>query len=156
MLRHGIFPTALLKLASVFHPTHSPAASLRAVGTCNPHRGCSLITWPCGKGGLHSWAPQDCNNWKDSFWQATTLRTLYREQMETHHQSSCGKVPFNVFWSFNLRDRFRVCHTFMGYRSTLRECKQGDTVLAHSCGLATVQEYLPERRLYSCLEPQFF
>ena len=37
---------------------------------------------PGGYGGWHSWAPQDYNNWKDSSCQATTARTLHRQQTE--------------------------------------------------------------------------
>ena len=69
----------------------SPAALLKLVGTHSPHRGGSLIIWLWWLGSFCSWVPRDCNNWRDSSWQATTPRALHKQQTETHLQSFCEK-----------------------------------------------------------------
>lgn len=35
-------------------------------------------------GSLHSWVPQDCGNWRDSSWQATTSSALHTQQTEAY------------------------------------------------------------------------
>lgn len=39
----------------------------------NPHRACSLITWPSWSRGWRSWAPPRNGNRKDSSWQANPM-----------------------------------------------------------------------------------
>lgn len=61
------FSAAFLKTASMPCPLHSTAALLKPMGMHNPHGGFPLISpGPGGQRGWCSWAPQECNYWKDS------------------------------------------------------------------------------------------
>lgn len=41
-----------------------------------------------------SWAPLDCNNWKDHYWQATPPRALQIQQIETQYHFFLGKKAY--------------------------------------------------------------
>ena len=43
------------------------------------------------QGSLCSWVPQDCNNWRDSYWPTTILKALHRQHIESHPQSFCKR-----------------------------------------------------------------
>lgn len=61
-----------LSVFSVGVPEHQRRASTHIWCPSLPLRGYPLIA-------LRSWVPQDCNNWRDSCWHATTHRTLQTE-----------------------------------------------------------------------------
>ena len=66
-------------------------------------------------GGLCSRVPQDCNNWRDSSWQAATPRALHRGL--THPQPFCGRgLLASPAWG-----QASGLHTSRRYRGALRE-----------------------------------
>lgn len=91
--------------------------------------------------GLHG-----TNNWKDSSGQVTTPG----QYTATETSPVClWKRCISLSWSFSFRDMLQLCCTFRGYRGTLRECRQRDTIFVSSIILVTVHWYLTERSLYS-------
>lgn len=75
------FPTALLKLASVYslyreHPPDHLALAAKKAG---------VLAFP---------SSTDCNNRKDTTWKSTTHRTLHRQQTKIKTQFSCEKGLF--------------------------------------------------------------
>ena len=59
-------------------------------------------------------------------------RVLQTQQSKTYPQASYGKGLFNSSWSFILRSRLQLCHTFRAYKTDLRAHVLGD---AHLCAL---------------------
>lgn len=119
--------TISVKQVGVPFPRLSPDASLKVTCSYSPHQGCPFISgswWPGMLVFLCSWAPWDCNNQKDSSWQATTPRALHRWQTETHFPVFTGKNPVSLFWSSSLRGRLQIYHTSSGYRGAFREHSQ--------------------------------
>lgn len=78
-------PTALLS---------SSATSLKLAGLGSPHGKLLDYLALVAMGDLHSWVPQNCNNQRDSSWEATNPRALHRQQTEIHPQSLCDKSLF--------------------------------------------------------------
>lgn len=70
-------------------------------------------------------------------------------------RSSSKEKPIYLSWSFSLRDRFQISLTSRSWRDDIKECKQGDTILAHKLGLATALQDHPERILHTGLESIF-
>lgn len=82
-----------------------------------------------GQGGLHLWALQIWNNWRDCSWQVTSSRVLHRQHIETTPTKSIyEKRPIYLSWSFSLRSRFQVYHTSSSHRGALRGCRPADAI----------------------------
>lgn len=105
-------------------PIHSPVSLLNPVEECNPHRRYLLLPDPGGKVCWHSWAPQDCNKWRDSYWQANPPKALHRQQTKTQLQSFHEKGLFTYSgvsaWGkvFRFPPYLEVKEIFLGYISS--------------------------------------
>lgn len=99
-----------------------------------------MITWPCDQESWYSSCPQDCNNQKDRFWQATIPRTLNTQQTKTQPQSLHEKkkkinpIYLALLWEtgFKLPTQQEAKEAFIP-----REHKKGDTLFVQPHEFAT-------------------
>ena len=80
---------------------HSPATLINPAAMHNPHRQHHLTGRGSGQGRWHSWLPWDCNNRKDSSFQATTWAPPLHTQLSfcekglrTYPGVSTGRTGF--------------------------------------------------------------
>lgn len=108
------------------------------------------------RGGLCPRVPQDCNNRRNSSWQATTPRALHKQHTETFPKSSYEKGLFSCPGASAWGAGYRLITHPEATGVPPREQRQGDTILAFFLGLTTVHCYLPERLLKHISKAKIF
>lgn len=80
-------------------------------GTCVPHSPRSLTIRATRLGKLPS---------QRHYTAAWNIKSFYE------------KKPIYLFWSFSLKGRLQICHTFRGYRGAIKEHRLRGSISAHS------------------------
>lgn len=107
---------------------------------------------PCsgGQGSLYFWVPWDCNNQRDSSWQANTPRAMHGHQTEAHPQVFCGDLfACPGLWPTG---QARGLCTSRSYRGACKGCRSGAAISALSLP-CSAHWYPPETNLCIFLAP---
>lgn len=92
--------------------------------SCHPEKD----LWSTGQGGLHSWVPRDCNNYRDSSWKTTISRASHRQQTE-HTPTLFVKEAICLSRNFSPGDKQQVWHTPRGWAGALKDAAR-NTIFA--------------------------
>lgn len=98
---------------------------------------------------------RDCNYWRDSYWQAITLKALHRQKIETQPQSS-SESPIYFYLDFLSQGKgSRFPHILSAKEMLPGYIRSENIFLVRSFGLTTAGQDFSERSLYIYLEPHF-